>query len=182
MADDLTTGLYRLIEADLKNESRYPEMKAFHQRVILSPIVVPAFAKAPYVVVTPGVETGEQARGEDRNLDVLCWVITSIFRDGYGAADLTGKGVDADGGTLVRAVRRTLARIEPFWDDAVFGTSPYPAVSAADRTSISSCQWIQTGSYEQVRDPKFDPENEVVMSDLHLARPVTMRYEMVEVA
>jgi hypothetical protein len=180
VANDLTRTLYRLIEADLKNDARNQEMKPFDRRVFLSPILFPAFGKAPYIVVTPGNETGDEARGEDRDLDVLVWVVTSIMRDSHSKPELLGTAGIDDGGSLVRAVRRSLARPIPYRAD-LYASSPYPATPAADRGAILSCKWIQTGPYEVVPQPKSDPEAEEIVEDLHLARPVTMRYEMVEV-
>lgn len=182
MADDLTLGLYRLIKADLENVGRYAELKPFAKRVIVSPILTPAFEKAPYLVVTPGTETGDEGRGEIRDVEIVVWVCTSILRDAYSQPELLGQVAGTDTGTLIRGVRRALARPHPYKSAAPFGASPYPAVAQTARDAILSCHYMETGPYEVLPEPKNDPDSEEIEEDMHLARPVTFRYETVEVA
>lgn len=181
MAVDLTNDLYRLIEAELLNDNRHQEMKVLEGRVFMSPVLFPAFGKAPYVVVTPGGETGDPERGENRDLSVIVWVVSSIMRDAYSKPELLGQVGITDGGTLVRAVRKVLAGVRPFQDNAIFGAAPYPSITQARRDQILACHYESTGGYEVVPDPKSDPEEEILHADMHLARPLTMIYEMVEV-
>lgn len=174
--------LYRNIEADLKNVARNNDIKVFEGRVVLSPIPFPAFHKTPYLVVTPAAETGDLFRDESRDLDINIWVVSFIARD-YRVGDIKGGARIDDSGTLVRAIRKALVRPEPYRDavgSTVFSSSPYTG-SQADRDAVITCMHVQTGPFETLVQPRQDPDQEELIEDLHLARALTLRYEMIEV-
>ncbi len=170
--------LYRNIEADLKNLARYSDIKVFQSRVVLAPLPFPAFNKAPYIVITPAVEAGDAFRDESRDLEINVWVVSFIAKN-YRSQELKGGALIDDSGTLIRAVRSTLVRPEPY-RDSVFASAPYEGTQA-DRDAVITCLHVQTGPFESLVQPRQDPEEEELIEDLHLARAARLRYEMIEV-
>ena len=178
LAKSQTSQLLENLVANLQDATNAADAQtAFGDAVYLAAVPMGGFHEAPYVCVVLGdtVDADPDANAEWGQTEITCWVVSAELVDDLDPAAAIGSALVNQSDTLVKVVKRALARGGPPYAESPWNASPYH-----DLPGVTTVQHVRTGGFEPIPVPSGD-ESPAAGEAFTLARPVTFRYTWVEV-